>query len=326
MVDNLTLIAEFCQNHNGDFDTLRIMIDAAAKGGATHAKIQTIFADDLAFRTEFEEGKFAQNGDVITIKRPYKNEYDRLKKLELTYDQQAAFVAACREAGLEPLTTAFTLTCIPHLSELGWNAVKVASYDCGSLPLVRALADQFDHLIISTGATFDEEIDRTAAYLNEVGRAFTMLHCVTLYPTPLGEMHLNRMEYLRQFTNSVGLSDHSLVSTDGIKAALVAIHLGATTIERHFTVFEASETKDGPVSITQKHLEEIVEFANLEHDKQAAFLAANVPEAASMYGLTHRPLSDEEQRNRAYYRGRFANKFDQDTIYNWEDEKLTHHS
>ena len=92
----MKIIAEFCQNHNGDFDTLRRMIDAAVEGGATHGKIQTIFADDLSYRPEFEEGLIDADGNVSVIKRPYKTEYDRLKNLELTVSQHADFVDICR--------------------------------------------------------------------------------------------------------------------------------------------------------------------------------------------------------------------------------------
>lgn len=318
MKPKLKLIAEFCQNHNGDFAILRRMIDAAAEGGATHAKIQTIFADDLSFRPEFEEGATDSSGCVQVIKRPYQAEYDRLKGLELTFEQHRLFVDECRAVGLVPLTTAFNLACIPGIRELGWRSVKVASYDCGSLPLIEALADNFEELIISTGATFDEEIEKTARFLNLRQSDFTLLHCVTIYPTPLAAMNLQRMAYLREFTQSVGVSDHSLTALDGIKADIAAIHLGADTIERHFTVLPADETRDGKVSITKDHLLKIAEFAALDHGSQAAYLAEHVPEFASMLGQQHRALSEVELLNRAYYRGRFCNKVGNRQIFNWE--------
>ena len=317
-VNQLKLIAEFCQNHNGDFDTLRRMIDAAADGGATHAKIQTIFADDLTFRSEFEDGLADDGGIVRVIKRPYKAEYDRLKMLELSYEQHRVFVEECIAAGMEPLTTAFNLNCIPEIRELGWRAIKVASYDCGSLPLIETLADTFDELIISTGATFDQEIEDTAKILRDKDKKFTFLHCVTIYPTPLDEMHLNRIAYLRGLSDSVGLSDHSLTAQDGVKAALVGIHLGATAIERHFTTLPPEQTRDGPVSITKEHLREIVDFSSMEHDEQDAYLSEHVPEREIMMGQTSRPLGSVELLNRAYYRGRFCNKLVDRQIFNWE--------
>ncbi len=314
----LRLIAEFCQNHNGDFETLKRMIGEAAEGGATHGKIQTIFAEDVAYRQEFEDGATSPDGKVLVIKRPYQAEYDRLKNLELSYQQHVEFMDECRRAGLEPLTTAFTVTSVDKIRELGFRSIKIASYDCGSLPLIRQVASRFDDIIVSTGATLDSEIEETAGVLKQSGKPFALLHCVTIYPTPLTEIHLRRMEYLRQFTSDVGLSDHTLVSRDGVKAALAAIHHGATVIERHFTILPADQTRDGRVSITKQHLAEIVAFSRLSSSDQKAYLDEHVPELSDMLGSAQRDLSHEEQLNRAYYRGRFCNKIDGRQVFNWE--------
>ena len=150
----MRLIAEFCQNHNGDFDILRRMIWEAAEGGATHGKIQTIFAEDLSFREEFEEGAETTDGRTITIERPYRPEYERLKKLELSFEQHEQFIRECERARLVPLTTAFNITCIPYLIKYGWRSIKVASYDCSSRPLIERLSRHFDELIISTKAGY----------------------------------------------------------------------------------------------------------------------------------------------------------------------------
>lgn len=320
MSQPIRVIAEFCQNHNGKFDVLRRMIDDAAAGGATHGKIQTIFAGDLSFRPEFEEGKVDLDGRTVAIKRPYQAEYDRLKGLELSYEQHREFADACRASGLEPLTTAFTVTSIPHLRDLGWRSVKVASYDCGSVPLIQALIEGFSEIIVSTGASYDDEVRTTARLLTESGRTFSLLHCVTMYPTPLSEMHLARLAWLGELAPSVGLSDHSLVARDGVKSALAAIFLGADTIERHFTVLPEEETRDGKVSIRKEHVRQIQDFAALSRDDQRAFLTAHVPEFDAMIGSAQRPLSDAELLNRNYYRGRFANKTATGQVFNWEPE------
>lgn len=319
-MNKFKLIAEFCQNHNGDFDVLRRMVHEAAEGGATHGKIQTIFADDLSFRPEFEDGVIREDGTLFTINRPYNLEYGRLKELELTYEQHRRFVDECRMAGLEPLTTAFNITSIPHIAELGWNSVKVASYDCGSLPLIEALAKRFSEVFISTGASEDREIEAAAALLIRSSRDFTMLHCVTIYPTPLPLMNLLRMQWLRRLSPSVGLSDHSLVVRDGIKSAIAAIYLGADVIERHFTVLPADSTRDGKVSITKQHLREIFAFAQMDEVAREAYVRMHVPELDAMMGSEGRFLSAEELRNRAYYRGRFCNKLEGRQIFNWEEE------
>lgn len=316
----MKLIAEFCQNHNGSMDILKQMIWEAAEGGATHGKIQTIFADDLSYREEFERGCDDANGNVLIIKRPYQPEYARLKGLELSFDQHEQFIRECERAGLIPLTTAFNLTCIPEIRDLGWRSVKVASYDCGSTPLIEALAATFDELIVSTGASYDEEIENTARLLKARGVRHTLLHCVTIYPTPIDAMHLNRLDYLRELSPSVGLSDHSLTSRDGVKADLVAIHCGADTIERHFTVLHPDQTRDGKVSINKKHLRQIVEFAAMDRSAQESYILEHIPDYGVMMGQRSRSLTHPEMLNRAYYRGRFCNKRNGRQIFNWEPE------
>ena len=134
-------------------------------------------------------------------------------------------------------------------------------------------------------------------------------------------MNLERLSYLQQYSPSVGLSNHSLASQDGIKADLVAIHLGAKVIERHFTVLPEHQTRDGKVSITKDHLAEMVYFSKLDHDSRKSYLSEHIPDYSMMIGTAQRPLSDTELLNRAYYREDFCNK-DQDggQIYNWEPE------
>ena len=318
---SVKVIAEFCQNHNGDYTILQEMIHQAAEAGATYGKIQTIFADDLTFRERFEEG-VTRDGNRIAIKRPYQPEYERLKRLELTFEQQEQFIADCRRFGLEPLTTCFTRGHVDRLASMGWREIKVASYDCGSLPLLRELASKFDHLIVSTGATYDEEIEATVALLNLNGVRFTLMHCVTIYPTPLHEMYLHRIRYLAKLSPSFGLSNHAHAARDGIKSDLAAIHLGASTVERHFTVLDPDKTRDGPVSIRPAQLREIVEFARLDRREQACYLNEHVPEFEIMLGQERRALSEQELLNRDYYRGRFATKRGERVIYNWEDVPL----
>lgn len=311
------LIAEFCQNHKGDRGLLREMICAAEESGATFAKIQTIFSDDLTRRERFETGAVAPDGTVKTIKRPYDVEYARLRALDLSPNDYAWFVEECRRVGIEPLTTIFTRGRVKEMAALGWTSVKVASYDCASLPLIRDLKDHFKNLIISTGATTDREIAATARELT--GHTFSFLHCVTIYPTPLHEMHLNRMQWLRRFTPQVGLSEHSLVARDGIKASKAALALGADLIERHFTISPANETKDGPVSITPEQMKELSSFASLPPAERLRAAQEEIPEFEMLLGQERRELSYQELLNRDYYRGRFATHRDGQPLWNWDE-------
>ncbi len=318
------IIAEFCQNHNGDFDNVVKMIEAASQAGATHAKIQTIFTDTLTYRPQFEQGLIEKN-EIKCIKRPFKEEFERLKKLELSFEEMRKFVSVCREFNIEPLTTCFARCNAEMIKEAGFNSVKVASYDCASFMLLRELKELFSEIILSTGATFDDEIVKAKEILN--GTNFSLLHCVTIYPTPLDQMHLKRIEYLKNFTDNVGLSDHSLVSRDGIIASKVGIFLGAKLIERHFTILSNDETRDGPVSINQGQLKELVDFSNLSKNDQKNIITNEFPEWKIMLGNSDRHLSKVELLNRDYYRGRFASPRNMSNdgshmIFNWEEIKI----
>ncbi len=314
-----TVIAEFCQNHNGDLAILKDMIWAAAEAGATYAKIQSMLAADIPKRERFENGTW--DGEVQTaIKRPYQDEYDRLKPMDVTDEHHHWFIEECGQAGIKPLTTIFSRSRIPFIASLGWEAVKVASYDCGSLPMLRELKEHFSHLYISTGATFDEEIAAAAELLDD--HSFSLLHCVTIYPTPLDEMHLARLDYLRQYTPSVGFSDHSLVARDGIKASVAAMAAGADVVERHFTVLKPDESRDGPVSINPEQLKALVDFSKMEASELLTYAKNEIPEFAVMQGQPTRELSHAEMLNRDYYRGRFASRVGDSWVYNWEEKGI----
>ena len=316
------IIAELCQNHKGDFSLVKEMVWAAAEAGATYAKVQSMLADDLTYRERFETGLW-ESDKQIAIKRPYQPEYERLKPMDLTDEMHLEFDDVCRQAGIKPLTTIFSRSRIPFIASLGWDAVKVASYDCASLPMLRELSQRFDRLFISTGATYDHEIEAAAGLLQAQKRRFSLLHAVTIYPTPLNEAHLARMETLRQYTPSVGWSDHTLVGRDGIKAAQVALSLGANVIERHFTTLGVDATRDGPVSIRPAELKALVEFSRLSSTEMRQAVVDQIPEASQMIGQSFRPLSDTELLNRDYYRGRFASRVGSgEWVYNWEEKEV----
>ena len=320
----IKIIAEFCQNHNGDFDLLKKMVEAAAAAGATHGKMQTIYADTVTYRPQFEDG-LTQNGVIKAIKRPYKEEVDRLSGLEISEEKTIRFINICKENGLIPMTTCFTRSHVNLLSELGFRSIKVASYDCASFPLLRELKGKFDEIVVSTGATYDDEIIHAADILSDTDYSF--LHCVTLYPTPLKEMHMARMDWLKQFTASVGYSDHSLVSETKLIASKAALALGAGLIERHFTLLKSDESRDGPVSINQEQLKELVDFSQLDINEKVDKLDGEYPNWRVVLGEKNRRLSDDELLNRDYYRGRFASPR-KDTIdgvwmiNNWEETPL----
>ena len=319
------IIVEICQNHNGDRELLKQMIHSAKENGADAVKGQIIFSNDLAPRERFDEGWEEHNGVKKTIKRPYLAEYERMKTLDLEEADYKFFVEECNRVGVTPILTVFSRNRIPLAASLpykGEKTVKVASYDCGSYQMISELAERFDHLIVSTGASFDDEIKKTAELLKSKNKKFTFLHCVTSYPNTATMANLARLEWLRQFTPSVGWSDHSLIARDGIKMAKVAVMLGADYVERHFTVLAADQTKDGPVSINPAQLKELSSFAKLLQEEQKSIVAKEIPEWKTMLGLAERDMTHTEMLNRDYYRGRFASLVNNERIYNWEDKKV----
>lgn len=318
------IIVEICQNHKGDRAVLAEMIHAAKDAGADIVKGQIIFSEDVVPRERFEEGVLELNGVRKAMKRPYETERGRLAALDLAEDDYHFFVAEANRAGVTPMLTVFSRRRIPLFGRLPWKEklVKVASYDCGSFPMVRELARESDRLIVSTGASYDEEIAETASILRQEGKPYALLHCVTSYPNTLSMCNLARMEWLRQFAPEVGWSDHTLVERDGIQAAKVAFMLGADYVERHFTIFPAGETKDGPVSITPKMVRELAEFIRFPHEEQKSIVEREVPEWRLMIGYPTREMTHTEMLNRDYYRGRFASFVDGAWVNNWEDKAV----
>ena len=319
------IIVEICQNHNGDRQILADMIYAAKENGADIVKGQIIFSEDLTHRTRFDEGEEESNGVRKTIRRSYGAEYERLRALDLAEGDYRFFVEEAKKVGLAPMMTVFARRRIPFAVSLPWPAprlVKVASYDCASVPLVRELAEHFDTLIVSTGATFDEEIEKTAAVLQERGAPFAFLHCVTSYPNTLAMANLSRMRWLKQFTPLVGWSDHTLVARDGIRAAKTALMLGADFVERHFTILPADKTKDGPISIGPELLRELTDFARLSPAEQKEWVEKEIPDWRLMQGSPQREMTHGEMLNRDYYRGRFASAARDGWVDNWEDRPI----
>ena len=310
------IIAECCQNHNGSQELLKRMIHEAAEAGADYVKIQAIRSKELTHRDRFDEGETAPDGTVKTIKRPYAPELERLATLDLTLDQEKWFVDECEKAGTLPLTTAFTRTGVREIKDMGYPAIKIASYDCASYPLLEDVKKVWNRIFISTGATYDEEIQKAAEVL--AGTDFEFMHCVTIYPTPLEELHLNRIKWLMQFSDKVGYSDHSKPAETGLKASKAALALGATSVERHYTVLGPTETKDGPVSVTPAMIRELRAFADLPVEERLEIMQRENPDWNVWLGDANRPLSHGEKLNRDYYRGRFASKVNGEVIYNWE--------
>ena len=180
---------------------------------------------------------------------------------------------------------------------------------------------KFKEIIVSTGCTYDGEIKKTSEILKD--KEFTLMHCVSIYPTPLSEVHLERINYLIHFAKNVGLSEHSNSEKDGLKISISSLVYDVKYIERHFTILPKDQTKDGVVSLNPKELKFLCEMSKKSKTEITNYISENIKEFENMKGLKQRELSAAELLNRDYYRGRFAS-FDKnrEVIFNWEDKPI----
>ena len=324
-MSKLNYIAELCQNHQGKMKNIEKMIYECVKAGATTIKMQYIFSKNLSFRPQFEFGAKIRNKRLI-IKRPFSNEYKRLRGLDIPNSYYKNFLKICEKNRVTAAITCFAREHIDILRDLGFTKIKIASYDCSSYRLLEEVSKKFEHLIISTGATYDEELLTTAKLLKNLNVNFSMLHCVTIYPTPINYLNLNRINYLKKITKNIGYSDHSLAyGKNKHLASMFAIYFGAKIIERHIRIADIHETKDGPVSLLPDEISEVIEFSKLSKKDMLIYLKDKFPINRNIVGgKSSRSLTRLEILNRDYYRGRFCSftKKNKIPIYNWEETSI----
>jgi N,N'-diacetyllegionaminate synthase len=309
------LILEICQNHRGSITLLEEMIHAASETGAKFLKIQDIHSSELTKRDRFEKGK--KNKDkIITIKRPFDLEFQRLSQLDMDDNFIGHFISLTKKYKCKPIVTPFSYNSFERLKNKKLDYVKIASYDCSALLFLEKISTLNKPMIVSTGASRKKEIIQAAKLLEKKLHAF--LHCVTIYPTPLEKCNLLKIQFLKTLCKNVGWSDHTLFSRDGHVASLVSILCGANYIERHFTILKKDKTKDGPVSINPKEAKELLGYMNLKKTDIKKELNSINKNWKLALGKGTFNLSHEENLNRDYYRGRFAKKINNKIIYNWE--------
>jgi len=276
----MKIISELCQNHNGDKNLLEKMIKSAAVCSDI-VKIQSIKASTFTYREQYEEY------------RPYEPELERLQSLELSKQDEEFFIMKCMEYGVESMTTVFVPQHAPRFNDLGYDNLKLSGYSIPAFDYGRKLKNfNFKKLFFSTSSLTLEEIKKTIKNLNEMGIEYYMLQCTCVYPTPLDKLNLQNIEYFRNElgVQNVGLSDHSNPHEDNLISSKLAIFQGIDVLERHFTVLNIDETRDGKVSVTPKMMSEIKRFSRLSKEDQ--YLELN-------------EFSEQQIFNHDYYRGRF---------------------
>jgi N,N'-diacetyllegionaminate synthase len=246
------IIAEAGVNHNGDLALARKLIDVAAEAGADWVKFQTFTADKLVTI----HAKKADYQNQITDAG--ESQHAMVRKLELTHDMHEVLIERCESRGIQFFSTGFDLESIDLLVKLGQNSFKIPSGEITNLPYLRHVGQFGKPVILSTGMASLDEINAALDVLEQAGASrsrITVLHCNTEYPTPMTDVNLRAMLTIRDtFGVQVGYSDHTL----GIEVAIAAVALGATVIEKHFTLDRGLPGPDHQASLEPEELKEMV--------------------------------------------------------------------
>lgn len=252
------IIAEAGVNHNGSFDLACRLVDAANKAGVDCIKFQTFKSSNLvshnAQKAEYQKETTGEGSQV-----------DMLKKLELSYDEFLELKKYCDKVGIRFLSTPFDFESIDFLNSINMPFWKIPSGEVTNYPYLAALAKTGKPVVMSTGMCDMAEIKAAVKVLRDNGAEdIKLLHCNTEYPTPFEDVNLRAMQTMRdEFNLEVGYSDH----TKGIEVPIAAVALGATIIEKHFTLDRNMEGPDHKASLEPDELTEMVK--SIRHIEKA---------------------------------------------------------
>jgi N,N'-diacetyllegionaminate synthase len=240
------VIAEAGSNHNGDLELAKELIDAAVDAGADAVKFQTFRAEDLYVE---------ESGDVEYLEDD-RSIYDIIESMEMPYEWIPELHDYCQERDIYFMSTPFDERSAEELAEYV-PAWKVASYTSSHHPFLRYLADTDKPVIMSTGAHELDELAESVDVLREAGvSGLALLQCVAAYPTPIADINVRVVETLREeFDVPSGLSDHTL---DPVTAPSAAVALGASVVEKHFTLDKTLEGPDHEFALEPDELDEMV--------------------------------------------------------------------
>ena len=242
------IIAEAGVNHNGSTELAKKLIDIASNAGADAVKFQTFKAENLV-------SKHAQKADYQKETTDNKeSQFDMIKKLELDIDIHKELMAYCHEKNIMFLSTPFDHDSINMLNKLGLKIFKIPSGELTNLPYLRHIGRLNKEVILSTGMADIGEIEDALDVLIEAGTdkdKITVLHANTMYPTPMHDVNLRAMVTIgNTFNIPFGYSDHTL----GIEVDIAAVAMGATVIEKHFTLDKTMEGPDHKASLEPSEL------------------------------------------------------------------------
>ena len=247
---SVLIIAEAGVNHNGNLDLALKMVDEAKRAGADIVKFQTAIPEKVI-------SKYADKAEYQ--KKTTGNEESQLemcKRIHLKLSDYDIIKKYCEEVGIEFLSTPFDLESIDYLEKLGMRLWKIPSGEITNLPYLIKIAKTGKPVIMSTGMAELKEVEEAVNVLKENGAGeITLLHCTTEYPAPFESVNLRAMNTLREkFGTEVGYSDHTV----GFEAAVAAAVLGASVVEKHFTLNLNMEGPDDKASLEPEEFEVMV--------------------------------------------------------------------
>ncbi len=260
MKQKVVVIAEAGVNHNGDLKLAKKLIDIAVDAGVDYVKFQTFKADNLVSKTA-KKAEYQQNN----INDDDDSQYAMLKKLELSHDDHLELMSYCEERKIRFFSTAFDSDAVKYLNSLGLELFKIPSGEITNYPYLRSIARCGKPVILSTGMCTEKEISDAIDVLLKFGlkmRDIAILHCNTEYPTPMKDVNLQAMLRIKDaFGTKIGYSDHTL----GIEVPIAAVALGATIIEKHFTLDRSLPGPDHAASLEPNELKDMVKaIRNIE--------------------------------------------------------------
>ena len=246
------IIAEMSGNHNQSLERALAIVEAAAEAGAHGLKLQTYTPDTMTL--DLSEGEFYLSDDKSLWKG--RTLYELYRQAHTPWNWHKPIFDRARELGLIVFSTPFDDTAVDFLEELDPPCYKIASFENTDIPLIRKVARTGKPMIISTGMATIAELDETVRTARENGcRDIIMLKCTSTYPATAENTNLLTIPHMQElFDCEVGLSDHTL----GIGIAMAAVALGATVIEKHFTLNRADGGVDAAFSIEPHELKSLV--------------------------------------------------------------------
>ena len=246
------IIAEAGVNHNGDIELAKKLIDVAVNAGADFVKFQTFNADRLATHAAKKAEYQAQTTDRN------ETQHEMLRRLELTPAMHHELIAHCKMRKIGFFSTGFDIESVDFLASLGQNLFKIPSGEITNLPYLRHIGRLKKPIILSTGMSNIPEIESAIKALEQAGTPrskITVLHCTTEYPTPMCDVNLRAMQSIQtELSVAIGYSDHTL----GIEVAVAAVAMGATVIEKHFTLDRTLPGPDHKASLEPAELKTMV--------------------------------------------------------------------